>query len=209
MPFNIAPAHPLLAGLNQVASARLFLHADGDSSRVAPFLEPGAVDALGFCAALGATVKGVWLVHAPDTPEPVGMAMVTEEGPGKAGDPEKRLEVINVFVHPSMQGQGIGNALIERVLAAHPAVCGHYTLDSIALYERWGIPDALDAVFKLKGKYDPVMTRSFHAMLHRQRQQDNGAMEKGEAGTYGRVLPYRTAALPSPVPAGPRLRSSR
>jgi GNAT superfamily N-acetyltransferase len=130
-PVVISPALDLLAGLAQAKAARLY-DSDAENSHVLEILKQANHEGLHGRAR---DILDLWLAH--DTAQkPMGMAVITEERVN-----HQQIEVINVFVAPQARGMGVGRALIVQAQSCHPKLQGHYTADSIALYQALNIPD--------------------------------------------------------------------
>jgi GNAT superfamily N-acetyltransferase len=124
----------LRAGLQAVRTAVLY-DQGSSNSHVEEILRQVERDGL---VCRERAVVDLWLVRDPCRREPVGMAMVTQE---RLHASAPTVPVLNLFVAFSHRRQGLGDRLLHTARAAHPMLEGHYTCDSLALYQRHGLPD--------------------------------------------------------------------
>lgn len=130
-PYPISVTLDILDGLKQVRRQHLF-ETSADDSHVQTILDQ--------CETLGLRsrheeVLDLWLAHDHQS-RAVGMALITEET--LRGQTHT---LVNLFVAMHERGKGIASALMACVLEQYPRLEGHYTADSIKLYERSGVLD--------------------------------------------------------------------
>lgn len=114
-------------GLAKIHRAGLFID-DEETSRVLYLLYAHHEDG-------PAKVQHVWLAHDNERGADVGMAMLSSPADDSDG-----LPVLNTYVDPSHQGQGVGKALLEAMVGLVPAsqVAAYYTHDAVRLYQAFG-----------------------------------------------------------------------
>lgn len=128
---NTAPVVDLVEGLDEVARMGLYEVDDPDSHIKA------VIDQVKRHGLYGRDrdVVELWLAR-DDHGQAVGMALVTQERLIGSVYP-----VVNLFVRPEWRGRGIGLDLVVQARQHHPQLEGHYTADSVGLYQRLGIHD--------------------------------------------------------------------
>jgi GNAT superfamily N-acetyltransferase len=178
--YAITQSTDLAKGLRAIMSGDLFI-TDECVSRVQPFFESSRTPD-GHDLKTGERVLAIWLVHPTDQSEapPVGMAVVSQERIWAGEGQGRTYRALNVYVHQAHAGQGIGKALTEAAMRAHPDACGHYTADSVALYERAGVRDVmwvqLDPTLKNPDVAQDIADK--HRAIHRARWA--GSFPQGE-----------------------------
>lgn len=201
----------LAEGLSLISRNGLCL-ADETISHVQTFYESGR-DPEGRHGVTGDRVLAIWLVHCAGVP--VGMATVSQEHEGALDEYPFHYQLLNVYVKPDHAGKGLGKQLIQEAQAAHPQVYGHYTTDSIALYEKMGMRDVSFVRHEDPDGEDPRTIHSVlrrHASLHRLRWGGQG--DPPHHGRSAHTTPFpklislqEDEALPAaPLPPGNRRR---
>lgn len=142
VPFHIQRQPDLAEALSRIAEAGLYLP-DENVSRVQTFFDHERTPE-GHNPESGEKVLAAWLAWAPgqlpETHPPIGMALVSLEQSFRC-EPVCWFHLVNVYVHPTYAGRGLGRALAEQAQQSYPDLKGFYTADSIAIYEALGIED--------------------------------------------------------------------
>lgn len=129
---TLTPALDLFDALDEIRREQLFDPIKDNSHVQEILLQFQCSDDL---RQAGRHVLDAWFARDP-TGRAVGVALITDEQPLHTWH-----KLVNLFVHPEVRGQGVGKRLLEPVLQRHGKLHGHYTADSIGLYEALNIPD--------------------------------------------------------------------